>query len=174
MKSTKSAINHLRFRMSIKNGPHKISPLVFDTYMAVIGNSVGSKLFRNFYAEVNGKKTDIMRNGELSCAFYVSSVLALFKFIKNVHGTVDSTVKELQESGWKKIDNPKIGSVLVWEKMNFGDNDIHKHIGFFIGDTTAISNSCKVKHPIKHSWNFDGKRRVTMILWNPKIYSKKQ
>ncbi len=159
--------------MPTEDNKQKVFPLVFDTYLTIIKNSVGSKLFRNFYAKVNGKKADIMRNGELSCAFYVSSVLTLFKFIKEVHGTVDSTVKDLKESGWKKIDKPKIGSVLVWERIDFGDNDVHKHIGFFIGGNRAISNSSELGHPVKHSWNFSAKRKVDIILWNPKIHSEK-
>ena len=159
--------------MSTQSNKQKIIPLVFDTYLVVIKNSIGSKLFRNFYAKVGGKKTDIMRNGELSCAFYVSSVLTLLKLIKEVHGTVDSTIKDLKESGWKKINKPKIGSILVWEKIDFGDGDIHKHIGFFIGRNKAISNSYKLGYPIEHSWNFNTKRRVDAILWNPKIHSEK-
>lgn len=160
--------------MSIENNKKEITPLFFDTYLAVIKNSVGSKLFRNFYAKVDGKKTDIMHNGELSCAFYVSSVLALFKFIKEIHGTVDSTVKDLKESGWRKIDKPKVGSILVWEKIDFGNGDIHKHIGFFVGRNKAVSNSYKLNYPVVHSWSFNAKRKVDMILWNPRINSKKQ
>lgn len=160
--------------MSTQRKKQKIEPLFFDTYLAVIKNSIGSKLFRNFYAKVNGKKNDIMRNGELSCAFYVSSVLYLFKFIKEVHGTVDSTVENLKKSGWRKINHPKVGSILVYEKMDFGDGDIHKHIGFFVGDNKAVSNSYNLGHPVVHSWNFHAKRRVDMILWNPKIISEKQ
>jgi len=160
--------------MSTKNNKQKVIPLIFDTYLIVVKNSIGSKLFRNFYAKVNGRKVDIMRNGELSCAFYVSSVLALFKFIKEAHGTVDSTVKDLKKSGWKKVDKPKIGSILVWEKIDFGSNDIHKHIGFFIGDNKAISNSYKLGHPVEHHWSFRAKRKVDMIFWNQKIHLKKQ
>ncbi|HLB32488.1 MAG TPA: hypothetical protein VJL27_02955 [Patescibacteria group bacterium] len=155
--------------MSTKH-KRKIMPLIFDTYLAVIRNSAGSKLFRNFYAKVDGKKADIMRNGELSCAFYVSSVLVLFKFIIGVHGTVDSTIKDLKDSGWKEIKKPKIGSVLIWEKMDFGNNSIHKHIGFFIGGNKAISNSYKLGYPVEHSWNFNAKRKVDMILWNHRIH----
>jgi len=153
----------------MKNKKQKVVPLTFNTYLAVIKNSVGSKLFRNFYAIVNGRRTDIMRKGELSCAFYVSSVLVLFKFIKTIHGTVDATVKDLKESGWKIIRKPKIGSILVWEKADFGRAGIHKHIGFYIGNNKAISNNGKLGYPIKHSWNFNGKRRVDAIFWNPKI-----
>lgn len=152
----------------------KITPLMFDTYLTVIKNSIGSKLFRNFYAKVDGKKADIMRNGELSCAFYVSSVLSLFRFIKKAHGTVDATVKDLKESGWKEIRKPKVGSILVWEKINFGDHGVHRHIGFFIGQNKAVSNSDTLRCPVRHSWNFNGKRKIDMIFWNPKIHSKKQ
>lgn len=154
--------------MSTKN-KQKVTPLMFDTYLAVIQNSIGSKLFRNFYAKVNDKRGDIMRNGELSCAFYVSSILALFKLIKEVHGTIDSTVKDLKKSGWKEIGKPKIGSVLVWEKIDFGSNNIHKHIGFFIGGNKAISNSCKLGYPTEHHWTFGAKRKIEMVLWNPKV-----
>lgn len=157
----------------MQNNKQKITPLIFDTYLVVIKNSVGSKLFRNFYAKVNGKKTDIMRNGELSCAFYISSVLALFKFIKKVHGTVDSTVKDLKESGWTQVSKPKIGSVLVWERIDFEDGDAHKHIGFFVGGNKAISNSYKLGYPVEHNWDFNDKRKIDLILWNLKLHSGK-
>lgn len=147
----------------------KIVPLIFDTYLAVIKNSVGSELFRNFYAKIDGKRIDVMKNGELSCAFYVSSVLVLFQMIDKVHGTVDSTVLSLKKSGWRAVKKPKIGSVLVWEKIDFGRDDIHEHIGFYIGNGRAISNSSKLGHPVRHHWTFGGKRRIKIILWNPKL-----
>ncbi len=147
----------------------KVVPIIPDTYLAVIKNSIGSNLFHNFYAKVNGKRTDVMANGQLSCAFYVSSILLLFKFIKEGHATVDSTVKDLKQSGWKKIKKPKIGSIIVWEKMIFSNNNIHKHIGFFIGNNKAISNSYKLRYPALHHFTFDGKRKVELILWNSKL-----
>lgn len=143
--------------------------MVVDTYLAVIKNSVGSKMFRNFYVKSGGKKTDIMRAGLYSCAFYVSSVLALFKFIKEVHGTVDSTVKELKEHGWRKTKTPKPGSVLVWEAVDFGGGDIHRHIGFYIGGGVAISNNYKLGSPARHNWQFGGKRKVEAIFWKPSL-----
>ncbi|MFH1170331.1 MAG: hypothetical protein V1704_02130 [Candidatus Vogelbacteria bacterium] len=146
----------------------KVIPLIADTYLAVIKNSLGSKMFRNLYAKVDGKKEDITRNGELSCAFYVSSILALSKQIKEIHVTVDSTVKDLKKSGWKISQKPKVGSVLVWEKVNFGNNDVHKHIGFYIGDRKAVSNNYQCGYPVKHNWIFTN-RKIEMILWNPKL-----
>lgn len=114
-----------------------------------------------------------MRNGELSCAFFVSSVLSLFKFIKEAHGTVNSTVKDLRESGWAEIEKPEVGSILVWEKIDFGNNDIHTHIGFYMGNDEAISNSFELGRPVSHHWNFNNTRNVDLILWNPKIQPKK-
>jgi len=152
----------------------KVAPIIFDTYIAVIKNGVGSKIFRNFYAEINNKKTDITENGNLSCAWFVSSLLYLFKLIRSTHVTVTGTVKDLENSGWKKIDKPKIGSVLVWEEIDYGNKDFHKHIGFYIGNQMAISNSSKLGYPIKHNWTFGKKkgkqvRKIESIFWNNKL-----
>jgi hypothetical protein len=156
--------------MKVKNHKQKQTspPLIFDTYLTVIKNSVGSKLFRNFYVKNKRKKIDVLKNGELFCAFFVSSILYLFKLIKDVHTTVDSTVKDLQESAWQIVKRPKAGSIIVWEKIDFGGGDIHKHIGFYIGKGKAISNNYKLGYPTEHNWIFP-KRQVEMIFWNKKL-----
>lgn len=41
----------------------EIKPLTFDTYLAVIENSVGSYMFKNLYISVNGEKKMRMDNG---------------------------------------------------------------------------------------------------------------
>ena len=147
----------------------KVEPLLFPTYLAVIKNSIGSKLFQNFYAKVNGNKVDIMQNGKLSCAFFVSSILIIFQLSKKTHATVVLTVKDMEKSGWVKVKKPKAGSVIVWEEVGYKKNDIHKHIGFYIGNNQAVSNSYKRGHPIKHHWTFNGKRKVEVIYWNKKL-----
>ena len=146
-----------------------ITRLNFDTYLAVIKNSVGSKLFHNLYVKASGKKIDATQNGELSCAFYVSSILTLFKFVKEIHGTVRGTIKDLEKFGWREVTEPEIGCVLVWEEAVLGDESAHEHIGFFMGNGKAISNSSKLGYPVEHSWDFNGKRKVKMILWSPKL-----
>jgi hypothetical protein len=40
------------------------------TLLRLIENSIGTKIFRNAYFFVDGKSKDILKNGELSCAFY--------------------------------------------------------------------------------------------------------
>lgn len=153
---------------------HKVIPILFDTYITVIKNSVGSNIFRNLYAKVNRKKTDIAENGNLSCALFVSSVIYWFKLTKNLHATVDGAVKDLEESGWKKIEKPRTESIIVWEKNDFGGGGLHKHIGFYIENKKAISNSSKLKQPTEHHWTFGNiknkpMRKVQSIFWNDKL-----
>ncbi len=141
-----------------------VSFILFDSYLAFIKNSVGSNLFRNVFAKVNGRKKDIANNGELSCAFFTSSILCLFQLIKNVHATVGSTIKDLKKSGWQEIKKPKIGSVLIWSK-----NNQHRHIGFYLGDNKAISNGKEKGQPIIHHWTYDGERKIEAIYWHKKL-----
>jgi hypothetical protein len=145
----------------------KVIPLQFDTYIAVVENSVGSYMFKNLYVNIDGVKKDATEDGWLSCAFYVSSILVLFKYIKEIHGTVSSTVKDLKDSGWSEISEPVLGSVVVWKSGK--DTNGHSHIGFYVGDNMAISNDSWKKSPWKGDWKFNGKREVEMILWKPEI-----
>ncbi len=132
-----------------------IEPLIWETYLAVVRNSVGSRAFQIFFANIEGKKKNVLQNGELSCAFFVSSVLTMFKYIKRIHTTVKSTVVDLEKSGWRKVKKPKIGSILVWEVSPKSKG--HKHIGFYIGNSRAVSNSAERKVPIIHHWTFGSK-----------------
>lgn len=143
----------------------KIICLGLDSYLAFIKNSVGTKSFRNFYALVDGKKTDILKKGDLSCAFFVSSVLVIFKLIKEVHTTVDSTIKDLQNSGWQKIKRPKVGCVLVWESKADKNGSAHRHVGFYLGQGQAISNNSKLGSPSSHHPTFNGQRKIEAIFW---------
>ncbi len=52
-----------------------------ESYLAMIKNSVGTNMFRNLYATSGGEVQDIVREGELSCAYFVSSILYIFKLV---------------------------------------------------------------------------------------------
>jgi len=154
----------------IMKGNH-VTQLIFDTYIGVIRNSVKSRMFRNLYAEVGVKKTDVTENGRLSCAFFVSSLLVIFGLIKSAHATVSGTVRDLEKSGWMKISKPKAGSVLVWKAKKNKKGDIHKHIGFYIGKDKAISNNSRFGYPSVHHWTFgkvnkQSKRKIETIFWH--------
>jgi hypothetical protein len=148
-----------------------IKPLQFETYLALIENSVGSYLFKNLFVEIDGVKKDATEDGWLSCAFFASSLLYISKYIDSPHGTVDGTVKDLIKNGWEEtsMDSPEVGSVIVWKNAQ-GDNS-HKHIGFYVGNELAISNDSYKKYPIKYDWKFKGKRDIEKVYWNPKIKS---
>ncbi len=140
--------------------------LYFKTYLQLIRNSVGTEMFRNFYIQTaTDDVIDALEDGNNSCAFYVSSVLTLFNKLSGVHGTVKSTVEDLQKSGWEsvegKIKHP--GDVIVWEAVKFKGSS-HRHIGFYIGDNRAISTSWKDKKVVEHDVNFGGTRAIEQIF----------
>jgi hypothetical protein len=150
--------------------------LFFDSYIDTIKNSVGSKIFQTLWAELDGKKKDITNKGNLSCAVFVSAILLWFGLIKEKHATVDSTIKDMKEFKWKRIKKPRIGSILVWEDLEFDDGP-HSHLGFYIGENQAISNSLKLKTPAKHHWTYgtknkQPKRKVIAIYWHPRLNDK--
>ncbi|MFH1308699.1 MAG: hypothetical protein ABIH51_01665, partial [Patescibacteria group bacterium] len=101
-----------------------IKKLKYDSYIRMIKNSVGTKMFRNLYIEIDNKKIDATQNGNLSCAFFVSNILLIFGLTSNGHATVKSTIKDMEEFGWKKISKDKIkpGDVIVWEKKKVGNS----------------------------------------------------
>ena len=144
-----------------------VKPLLRDTYLAVINNSVGTAMFRNFYAEVDGVRSDIMRDGDLSCAFYVSAVLKMFGYISRLHGTVDGAVEDMRTSGWVDTKEPKPGDVIVWEKKKFDNGEEHNHMGFYLGENKAISNSDRERVPVIHE--FEPGRKVEAILTHPAV-----
>ena len=140
-------------------------------FLQTIENAVGTYMFRNLWANVDGVDKDILEDGDLSCAQFVSGVLYLNGLIKERHATVEGTVRDIEGFGWKKIKEPKIGSILVWEAMEYPDGSKHGHIGFYVGDQKAISNSPKEKSPQYHRWTYAREnesdyRRVSSIYWN--------
>lgn len=144
-----------------------------ENYLAAIRNSVGTRTFRNLYAKVRGKHVDIMRDGDLSCAFFVSSILIIFGLIRRVHATVSGTVADLEKSGWKKVRASRAGDVLVWETMKDERGEWHSHIGFSLGNGLAVSNGSAPGVPIRHSATFgtrDGKpKRRTVAIYRKTI-----
>src|SRR3989344_7279627 len=129
----------------------KPQPLLLENLIAVASASVGSPLFRNLYARVGNRKVDILKNGELSCAFFVSAVLKMFSLVRGVHATVAGTVRDLKTSGWRTVRKPKPGCVIVWRPKTFADGEAHAHIGFYIGRGLAVSTSYKKRTPVTHA-----------------------
>ena len=128
-----------------------------DTYLAMIKNSVGSTLFRTLYAEVDGKKEDILKEGELSCTFFVSSILWHFRLLtEGPHANTPGLVRDLEKSGWVKTDVPTEGAVVIWEVMQQKSGP-HPHSGFYVNSDKAISHIDNTKTPQEHHNTFGTK-----------------
>lgn len=142
-----------------------MEPLYFDTYLAVVRNSVGTNSFKNFYALVFGGRKDILEDGRLSCAYFVSSVLHQFQLMKTPHTGINGTVSDMEESGWIKIAESREGAVILWEEKEDGRRERHKHLGFYMGNDAAISNNEEEGVPVVHHWTYNNGRGVEAIYW---------
>jgi Bacteriophage peptidoglycan hydrolase len=151
--------------MTDNSDSRKPQRLYFKSYLKVVNNSVGSNLFRNFYVQTDDRgEFDAFDDGENSCAFFVSAILVIFKKIQAMHGTVQSTIEDLNKSGWQLVNRPKAGDVLVWEAQQF-DDGLKAHIGFYLGDNKAISTSWTKRTPVEHDIHFGkANRKITHIF----------
>ncbi|MEX2090564.1 MAG: hypothetical protein WD989_00300 [Candidatus Paceibacterota bacterium] len=139
-------------------------------------------LFRNFYVEKGGEIIDSLEDGRNSCAVMVSQVIYSFNslleflgkkhWLKFIHLTVASTEKDMKEGGWYEIKELKPGAVLIWEKKDGRDGEPHNHIGFFVSDEEAISNSSRgTGFPWKHHITYNGTRKIEKIYWHSELDS---
>jgi len=149
----------------------KIELLLFDSYISSIKNSAGTKIFRNLYADMDGKRKDITENGGNSCALFVSSILVMFGLLKRRHATVKGTLESMKRSGWTQIKRPKMGAALIWSPWK---ESSHWHTGFYIGDNKAISNGSEKGVPAKHHWTYGTKngkpkRPAESIWWHKSL-----
>src|SRR4030043_6705 len=109
--------------------------LIYESYLQMIKNSIGTKMFRNLYLEISGKKIDATENGEMSCAFFVSNVLLIWKLISEGHATIKGILEDMKKNNWVEIPlkDAKPGDVIVWEEKLSKKGRIRPHIGFYIG-----------------------------------------
>ena len=86
---------------TVKN-KKELKLLFKDNYLSMIENACGSKMWANAFCLVKGQKQDILGNGSVSCAYFVSSVLKLFDLIQRLHFTVLGTEKTLENQVGRK------------------------------------------------------------------------
>ena len=153
--------------------------LQFENYLEAIRKSVDSKFFQTTLAEIDGEKKDITNHGQYSCASHVSGILILFTefgLLKARHVGLSGLIKDMEESGWYKIDKPRIGSILQWERMHRRGTS-NNHIGFYIGDQKAVCNDPDEGIPIVRHYTFGEKngepvRKIEAIYWHPRLDNK--
>lgn len=141
------------------------------TYLKMIENSIGTKLFNSAFVKFKdtGKVTDILNNGEFSCAFFVSGVLTLCKYLDSPHATIKRLKEELIKAGWKKVNKSNLqpGDVVFWERMVFPDGTENEHIGFVLNKNQAISTDYKSRKVTKHHITFNNKRKIIEVFRLP-------
>src|SRR5579872_7015225 len=108
-----------------------IKKLPKETYLKMIENSIGTKMFNSLFIHYQdtGKIADVMRNGEYSCAFFVTGLLAIFQMIDRPHATVKTLQSKLEEDDrWRHAGENSIepGDVIFWEKVKFEDGSENK------------------------------------------------
>lgn len=156
--------------MSERQEP-QVKKLVLESYLAMAKNSLGAKVWQNYFAEVDGEKLDIMYGGSNACAWFVSGVLVMHKLIDSSHATVASTVEDLEKSQWHKITEPKPGAIIVYAPLTFQDGSTHEHAAIYIGDERAISTSYQKAVPIEHDWRYrDHETREVTAIYYPTVW----
>ena len=150
-----------------------INILTFDSYIATIQNSIGSKSFQTLWAEVHGAQQDILGGGQYSCGVFVSGILIWFDLIQERHATVLGTVRGMKASGWEEIKEPKVGCVLHWERQS-QNGSANEHLGFYMGHETAISNSGTDRVPVEHHFTYGAtngipNRSILAMYWHPSL-----
>jgi hypothetical protein len=121
-------------------------------------------MFRHFYLQAHDESEfDAIEDGSNACAFFVSSVLTIFQKLKAVHGTVNATILDLEESGWQTLTELRPGDVIIWEAT--AKNDGHQHIGIYVGDNQAVSTSTAQRKVAKHDIHFDDDNRAITHIY---------
>lgn len=143
---------------------------LFETYMARVLGSAGTNMFKQTFAYIGGRLEDVNSGGIRSCGSHVSGILVMSGLLKGMHATIESTLKDMCDSGWQEIDKLRSGAVLLWEENLQTEGYICEHLGFCIDEQTAISNDGEnTKVPIQHSVDYNGTRKVEKIFWHSKL-----
>lgn len=121
-------------------------------FLLSVQNSIGSQLFRSY---LDKEGNDVLKDGDLSCAYYMSSIMLLHGLIDRAHFTVPGTLEAMEAYGWYKIQTLKVGCVVVWGSVHQNGAD-HKHLGIYVGEGQAISNRSSLGMPGEHPLHYSG------------------
>jgi hypothetical protein len=140
--------------------------LLLENYLAVAKASVDSNVFRKLYYKIGNRKIEVLNDGDLSCAAFVSFILKIFSLIPEIHTTVRETEKDLRRAGWFTVRKPRPGAIIVYGPKITSSGETHKHLGIYLGGGKAISNRDFKKSPKIDTWDY---RSVEKILWHKKL-----
>ena len=142
-----------------------------ETYLKAIENSIGSTQYRSLMVreEESGEVRDILEDGNLSCAYFVSSVLLLFGMINKQRATVASLRRFVSEDDrWNEVEvetEVRPGDVVFYRERTFPDGEPHAHVGFVLSPTEAASTSYREKCVVKHSLEYHPIDSIWRYSW---------
>lgn len=152
----------------------------YKSYIDAIKWSVWSQAYRHFWINKWWKDIDILQDGNLSCAYYVSNLLKQFNLIKAWSANTKSTISMLLEKWRYEIDNQtNANDIPIWSVIVrqwwYGNDGLHSHIWFFVWDENVISNDSYQQDrsgmdyeepqycPIVHHYNYRWTRKIDKI-----------
>lgn len=160
----------------------EVKLLFKKNYLVMIQNAAQGEnhLFRNFFITLDGVERDALKGGALGCGTVASSILYLqnssLDFLKQprwisfVHANVPAVEKDMEENGWRQVNDLREGAVITWEPKPGADGTPHLHMGFYLGNDLAMSNgSNSTLMPKVHPVNADEGRKIVRIWWHPAL-----
>jgi len=158
-----------------RSEPIAVKPEILrkETFLKMVENSVGCKLFNSLIMKKDGAVVDILGDGDVSCATFTSSILFLNRFLPEQKSTVPGLEKVISESDlFEEIPAsdylPIKGDIVFWEKIRGNDGADHRHVGFVLNEseavsTTGISHSA-IRHPLYKKPDTDIDRKIERIF----------
>ncbi len=132
--------------------------LLEKTYQTMVKNSEGTKMFNSLFVQTKetGMVQDILQDGMYSCAFFVSTLLVMFRVIDEPCTTVNSLQKKIIQGKQKfyQISQPECGDIVFWEEITFEDGSKNKHVGLALNAQEAVSTNFREKKVSKHHITF--------------------
>jgi len=137
--------------------------LLKKTYLQIAKDSVGAKLFQTLLADIDGEEVNILKGGDVSCAFFVSALLKMFDLVTSPHATVSGLEKDLIKNNWNETKELTPGAIIIWEETSQAGDEMHEHVGIYLGDNMAVSNSYKELTPVTHTVTGVNSRPIRII-----------
>lgn len=137
----------------------------------MIENSIGSRLFSSLFVtfEDGGDTADILNDGELSCAFFVSSLLTLAGVMEKPCATVKKLTELITNDPlWVRVEeaDATVGDVVIYKKVIFEDETEHAHIGLALNEDEVVSTSYEKKEVVRHPIDYRPIESVHRYTWS--------
>jgi len=149
-----------------------------ETFLKMVENSIGCKLFNSLIMKKEGQAVDILDDGDVSCATFTSSILFLNHFLPEQKSTVPGLKKVLSEEVKSEAGRfteipmvdfiPEKGDIVFWEEIIGEDGVGHRHVGFVLNENEAVSTSgiyhSVIKHPLYKKPGTDIDRKIEYVF----------